>query len=319
MFEFIGGFRSAKHTLFPPAAQTPLDQACLISLCNTVPGQPHMLIAGADGTITPVTFPGRITGVTGIVIGADHLTVAIQSGGRSAIARLGPDFRTRKVTYPRGLSDTHGLVDAGYAIYAASTGTDGIVRLWPDLSRYEALHPFPTTGRDVHHINDICLHRGEIVFSMFGARRRHGLRNGAIMNLSDGSPYFDGLGDPHSVTSDGDNLYVLESPTGTLYRINDDGFEKVLSVQGYARGLCISPDRFIIGVSAPRAKSRLGPDRRKGRLLPDPALASPLARCGLYVCDRRTGLHSFIDLTAYGSEIYQVAVLPAHFATGGAE
>lgn len=140
MFEFIGGFRPAKHTLFPPATQTPLDQACLISLCNTVPGQPHMLIAGADGTITPVTFPGRISGATG----------------------------------------------------------------------------------------------------------------------------------------------------------------------------------FVIGVSAPRAKSRLGPDRRKGRLLPDPATASQFSRCGLYVCDRASGLHSFIDLTAYGSEIYQVALLPAQFNTGSA-
>ena len=314
MFEFIGGFRTARHPQRHPSPR--LEQACLISLCNTLPGQPHMLVVAADGTVTPITFDGRVTGATGFVVGTGQVTVAIQSNRRSAIARIDSRFRTRRIVYPAGLSDTHGLIDAGYALYAVSTGTDGVLRLWPDLSRYELLQPFPAAGQDAHHINDICRHRGDIVFSMFGARRRYGLRNGALMSLNDGSPYFDGLSDPHSVTSDGDSLYVLESPTGTLYRIGDEGFEKVLSVLGYARGLCITPNHFIVDISAQRGKSRLGGARRKERLLPDPEMASQVSRCGLYVCDRATGGHCFIDLMAYGSEIYQVAALPAHFAPG---
>ncbi|MSP95185.1 MAG: DUF4915 domain-containing protein [Alphaproteobacteria bacterium] len=119
-----------------------------------------------------------------------------------------------------------------------------------------------------------------------------------------------GLSMPHSPRWHAGRLWVLNSGTGELGRIDIAAgrFEPVCFCPGYLRGLSFIGEHFaLVGLSKPRE------DRALSGLALDEALSrhAIAPRCGVYIVDLKTGdvAHS-VTIEGIVGELYEVAVLP---------
>ena len=134
------------------------------------------------------------------------------------------------------------------------------------------------------------------------ASKPHG---GCIMELPSGRFVVRGLSMPHSPRVYGGLLWVLESGTGRLLRIDLDRgqSEAVADVPGFARGLAFIGDYAFIGLSKIRTTSAMD--------------GVPLAerrdelKCGVSVVDLRDGsVCAMLEFQSAVEEIFDVQLLP---------
>jgi len=173
-------------------------------------------------------------------------------------------------------------------------------------------------AEDRCHLNGVALAAGRPKYATcvsksdtFDAWRDHRDGGGAVIDVESGEIVCEGLSMPHSPRLRGEELWVLNSGTGELGRVDRGArkFEPLCFCPGYLRGLAFAGDRFaLVGLSKPRdTKTFLG--------LPlDHALAergiSP--RCGIYVIDLGTGavVHS-LNIEGVVTELYDVVAIPS--------
>ena len=137
-------------------------------------------------------------------------------------------------------------------------------------------------------------------------RRRDG---GVVMEVPTGRIVASGLSMPHSPRLHKGELWVLNSGTGFLGKIDlkTGKFEPVTFCAGYLRGLAFVGDYAVVGLSRPRH------DKTFGGLALDEELTKRggEARCGLQVIDLRTGdVVHWVRLEGMVSELYDVVSLP---------
>ena len=134
------------------------------------------------------------------------------------------------------------------------------------------------------------------------ASKPHG---GCIMELPSGRFVVRGLSMPHSPRLYGGRLWVLESGTGRLLRIDPDTGQSqpVADVPGFARGLAFIGDYAFIGLSKIRTTSAMD--------------GVPLAerrdelKCGVSVVDLRDGsICAMLEFESAVEEIFDVQLLP---------
>ncbi len=118
-----------------------------------------------------------------------------------------------------------------------------------------------------------------------------------------------GLSMPHSPRLYRGELWVLDSGTGRLGRVDRSRgtFEPLTFCAGYLRGLAFSGNYAVIGLSRPRH------DRTFDGLALDEELArrQTSAWCGLQVIDLTSGgVVEWLRLEGKVSELYDVVVLP---------
>jgi uncharacterized protein (TIGR03032 family) len=137
-------------------------------------------------------------------------------------------------------------------------------------------------------------------------RRRDG---GVIMEVPSGRIVATGLSMPHSPRYRKGELWVLNSGTGFLGKVDlkTGKFEPLTFCAGYLRGLAFAGDYAIVGLSRPRH------DKTFGGLALDEELTrrGGEARCGIQVIDLRSGdVVHWIRFEGMVSELYDVVVLP---------
>lgn len=138
-------------------------------------------------------------------------------------------------------------------------------------------------------------------------RRRDG---GCVIDVIENQVVAGGLSMPHSPRVYRDRLWLLNSGTGFLGRVDLTGgtFEPLTFCPGYLRGLAFVGDYAVVGLSGPRHDKKTF-----GGLALDEELAARGAepRCGLQVVDLRSGdvLH-WVRIEGLVSELYDVVVLP---------
>lgn len=182
--------------------------------------------------------------------------------------------------------------------------------LWrpPFLSKYAA--------EDRCHLNGLALENGRPryvtavsvsdVADGWRDRRRDG---GVLLEVPSGRTIVSGLSMPHSPRVYRDQLWVLNSGTGFLGKVDRDAgrFEPLTFCPGYLRGLTFVGDYAVVGLSRPRRDNTFG-----GLALEDELKtrgAEP--RCGIQVIDLRTGdVPHWARLEGMVTELYDVAVLP---------
>jgi uncharacterized protein (TIGR03032 family) len=178
--------------------------------------------------------------------------------------------------------------------------------------------PFVTqfAAEDRCHLNGLAMRDGQPAFvtavSTTDTRegwRAHRRDGGVIVAVPSGEIVARGFSMPHSPRLHGGRLFVLNSGAGEFGVVDPASgkFEPICFCPGYARGLAISGDFAVIGLSTCR-------EQRTFTGLPlDDALAARQAepRCGLQVVDLRTGetVHT-LTLTGVVRELYDVALLP---------
>jgi uncharacterized protein (TIGR03032 family) len=137
-------------------------------------------------------------------------------------------------------------------------------------------------------------------------RRRDG---GVILEVPTSKQVAGGLSMPHSPRLHNGELWVLNSGTGFLGKVDrkTGRFEPVTFCAGYLRGLAFVGNYAIVGLSRPRH------DKTFGGLALDEELVrrGAEARCGLQVIDLRNGdVVHWVRLEGMVSELYDVVVLP---------
>ena len=134
---------------------------------------------------------------------------------------------------------------------------------------------------------------------------------GVVIDVESGEIVCSGLSMPHSPRLHGGVLYVLNSGTGELGRVNLDAdpaeaFEPIAFCPGFVRGLGFANGHAIVGLSKPRYK-RFEGLALDGRL----AEADSEPWCGVQVIDLASGsVKQWFRIDGAIAELYDVTAVP---------
>ena len=254
-----------------------------------------------------------------------HLATRCQIWRFDDVLEPGEDYRgydrlyVPRVGYTTGAVDAHDVVVDGegrivfvntqWSCLATLSERYGFRPLWkpPFVS---ALEP-----QDRCHLNGLAMEDGRPryvtavsrsdVFEGWRERRRDG---GVVVDVPSGEIVASDLSMPHSPRLHRGELWLLNSGTGELGRIDraSGKFEPLTFGPGYLRGLAFHDRWAIIGMSKPRREKHF-----QGLELDDRLRAKDtVARCGLLVVDLETGqtVH-WLELHGVVVELYDVQVL----------
>jgi uncharacterized protein (TIGR03032 family) len=266
----------------------------------------------------------------GLAVAKDELWVAGGSQifrfqnamAESGPATTGPDaLYVPQVGYFTGDLDAHDIaitadgdavfVNTRFNCLATVSLTHSFRALWrpPFISKLAA--------EDRCHLNGLAVADGKAKYAScvsrsdtFDGWRDHREGGGLVVDIDTGEIVCEGLSMPHSPRMHAGNLWVLNSGTGELGKVNLSSrkFEPLCFCPGYLRGLAFAGDHFaLVGLSKPR-------DNKTFSGLPlDHALSQRdiAPRCGIYVIDLRTGdvVHS-LNIEGIVTELYDVALIP---------
>jgi hypothetical protein len=254
-----------------------------------------------------------VYGATGICRAARGFYVLLQIEHGSILVELDAAYRLRRAARLPGVIDPHSMVSWQDRLLAVSTGTNQVFAIdWP-LDRDPVVTVFfeQEPGADTLHMNSLQVFEDQVYLSMFGHKEALGASwrtatNGKVLNLTDGGTLVvDGLHHPHGLCVDRGELLCLVSMRGEVVRVKGGYGDERIALGGYVRGAASDADHLYVGVSIPRARSK----SRGTQEAADPAIARIGEGCGLHVFDKRTRQVEWLDLSPFGSELYDVAVL----------
>jgi uncharacterized protein (TIGR03032 family) len=225
-----------------------------------------------------------------------------------------------KVGYTTGDLDIHDIVveSDGRVVFVA-TGFGCLATLNERYSFTPLWRPAflsKLAAEDRCHLNGLAVEEGRCryvtavstsdVVDGWRDRRRDG---GVVLELPTSRVVTAGLSMPHSPRLHQGTLWVLNSGTGFLGKIDRERgqFEPVTFCPGYLRGLGFVGHYAVVGLSRPRH------DKTFDGLALDAELArrGGDARCGLQVIDLRTGdVVHWVRIEGLVSELYDVVILP---------
>ena len=226
-----------------------------------------------------------------------------------------------QTSYFTGDLDAHDVaVDGGGQVLFVNTRFNCLATV-SDTHSFRPLWKPPFISRlaaeDRCHLNGVALFEGRAKYAtcvsqsdVFDGWRDHRENGGIVIDVDSGEIVCSGLSMPHSPRWHDGQLWVLNSGSGALGRVDlgSRKFEAVSFCPGYLRGLAFIDKRYaLVGLSKPR-------ENRTFLGLPlDAALRERdiAARCGLYVVDITTGdiAHS-VTIEGIVSELYEVTVIP---------
>ncbi|MEM1399428.1 MAG: TIGR03032 family protein [Pseudomonadota bacterium] len=226
-----------------------------------------------------------------------------------------------RLGYTTGDIDIHdiGLDEAGepifvttaYSCLARPSTTHSCRPIWkpPFISKVAC--------EDRCHLNGLAMRDGKPRFvtalaatDVADGWRDHRQSGGLVIDVASNEVVCDGLSMPHSPRLRDDELWVLNSGTGDIGRVDQTrgAVEPVAWLPGYARGLAMI-DRFaVVGLSAPRD----GSDRFEGLALTD-RLAEKNTKpwCAVVIVDTQSGdMVHWLRFDGAVQELYDVVVLP---------
>lgn len=225
-----------------------------------------------------------------------------------------------KVGVTTGDLDVHDVaVETGGRVVFVATGFNCIGTTDERYSFAPVWRP-PFIGalvaEDRCHLNGLALEEGRCryVTAVSETDRRDGWREhrqdgGVVLEVPGGEVVARGFSMPHSPRVHRGELWVLNSGTGWLGRVDRRAgkFEPVAFCPGYLRGLAFVGDFAVAGLSQARERKTFGGLALDGEL----ARHGATAECGLRIIDLRTGaVAHWIRLEGMVSELYDVAVLP---------
>jgi uncharacterized protein (TIGR03032 family) len=224
-----------------------------------------------------------------------------------------------RIGYTTGDLDIHDIVveSSGRVVFVA-TGFNCLATLNERYSFTPLWRPAfvsKLAAEDRCHLNGLAMDDGRCRYVtavsttnvVDGWRDRRG-DGGVVLDIGAGTTVAEGLSMPHSPRVHQGRLWLLNSGTGFLGRLDGERFEPVTFCPGYLRGLAFVGDYAVVGLSRPRH------DKTFAGLALDEELArrGADARCGLQVIDLRSGdVVHWVRLEGMVSELYDVIVLPS--------
>ena len=242
-------------------------------------------------------------------------------------ARL-PDQRVEggyDAVYVPQLSHFTGDLD----VHDMAWGKDGLVfvnTLFGCLSTVSETHSFRPlwkpgflsrlAAEDRCHLNGLAMSQGKPAFvtavsatDVADGWREHRMNGGIVVDVASGEIACRGLSMPHSPRWHDGKLWLLNSGTGELGRVDMDAarFEPVAFCPGYLRGLAFVGRYAVVGLSEPRENRTFAGLALQDRLEREKVEA----RCGVMVIDTQSGdIVHWARIRGVVSELYDVITLP---------
>jgi hypothetical protein len=222
-------------------------------------------------------------GITGIAITKGELVIASQGGCISVLDR--DTFSLLYSHIPKIISNVHSILMHDGVLYLVATNLNAIAAWKMDRKGVTDKRIYwrkkDAYGWDIDHLNSICRYQGLMLVSGFGERDSSlwsSARKGFILDTGSGEVIYEGLCQPHSLTSCGDSLLLCESAKA---RVVDPVRGKSATLDGYVRGLC----RGGKGLYAAGSKGRTI-SRSTGLMVTNPdEEGDPSGRSAIYLLD----------------------------------
>lgn len=225
-----------------------------------------------------------------------------------------------KASHVTGDIDCHEMaVDGDGRLVFVNTLFNCLSYLSRDYSFHPAWKPGFVSGyvpEDRCHLNGIALHEGRpaYVTAVSKSDTADGWRDqrndgGVVIDVRSGEIVCDGMSMPHSPRMHGRTLWVQDSGTGYLGRVDlkSGTFEPVVMCPGFLRGMTIVGNFAVACISK----------GRDGKTFGDLALDKTLrdretdARCGMVVIELTSGnIMHWLRLEGAVEELFGVAALP---------
>jgi uncharacterized protein (TIGR03032 family) len=262
----------------------------------------------------------------GLAVGAGR--IALGTRDRVWLFRDAPDLAPRVA--PAGAHDAcylprschvtgdvgvHEMAWAGDELWLVNTRFSCLCTTHPDYSFVPRWRPpFITSlaAEDRCHLNGLALVDGQPRYvtalgetDTAGGWRAHKPHGGCVMDVRHGATICRGLSMPHSPRWHDGRLWVLESGTGGVLRVDPATGRRdtIVTLPGFARGLALAGPYAFVGLSKIRATSAMDG-------VPLAARREQL-QCGVSVVDLRTGrVAASLDFQSAVEEIFDVQLLP---------
>ena len=171
-------------------------------------------------------------------------------------------------------------------------------------------------AEDRCHLNGLAMRDGKAAFATAVSEtdvadgwREHRRDGGCVIDIAADAVVARGLSMPHSPRWHDGRLWLHNSGTGEFGFLDLDSgrFEPLCFCPGYLRGLAMSGDFAVMGLSKPRENRTF-----TGLALDDALTARNVeARCALHVVDLRTGdVVHWLRLEGLVHELYDLVVMP---------
>lgn len=273
-----------------------------------------------------IQLPRDFTRPMGLIAEADRMAVAT----RDEIVILGdarglaPHYPGNSGVYDHLLTpraslytspiDTHDLAWSGDVLYGVNTRFSCLCTFGDRYSFVPVWQPGFITDlmpEDRCHLNGVAMDQGAPAFvTALGTtntpRGWHDGRatGGVLMHVPSSEVVLDGLSMPHSPRLIDGQLFVLNSGTGELLKVDPErgNFDVLCSLPGFARGLARLGDYLVVGLSTLRDKKSFG-----GLPLGDQA---DDLKCGVALVNAKSGeLAALFYYETDCEELYDVQVL----------
>jgi uncharacterized protein (TIGR03032 family) len=132
---------------------------------------------------------------------------------------------------------------------------------------------------------------------------------GVVLSVPTGDVVVSGLSMPHSPVFHGDRLLLCNGGTGELGLVDVErgGFEPILALPGFTRGLAVHGRFAVVGTSRRKWDETFGDVALEERL----TSSGTAARCGVHIVDLDTGrADHWLFIEGVGPDVGDVAVLP---------
>lgn len=257
-----------------------------------------------------VMDPRRDLGIAGLAVGeAGELYLAVQSS-EPRLLQLDSELRPVRSVPLWGAQEPVALSVAGTTVYLASPGRSTLYAI--DMAADAGLREVDSlkneAGAPIHPTGIAANPSGLFVCGLAAGAADTGQAGGLLVEAHSGRALMSDLHDPHSVAIHDGVVNVLSSGSGEYCRRGDDGRARRHAIGGYLRGLCVEDERILIGRSTGRAAARVPASPSA------PTAANPqdlwLQRSAILVISPATRAMEAIDVTLFGSEIFDIVKLP---------
>jgi hypothetical protein len=245
---------------------------------------------------------------TGLARGDGKIFVAYMSESKFKLSVL--EEKSLSVLYNFDFpssQDVHSMLyDKGY-LYTVSTGTDELIRYKVDKSTLkspEVVWKASDDKKENHHINSIYKFKGDILLSGFGKSKMDNVwrtaYDGIIFNVTKGIILKDKVYQPHSVSSNGEEVFYCESGYGRFSSLS----KTVKTLDGYTRGVQFETKENIFVATS------IGRSKKKSNTIYNPAdYGKKKGKCGIYNLNAKGKVVQYLDFGWFANEIYDLLLI----------
>ncbi|WP_218079260.1 TIGR03032 family protein [Anthocerotibacter panamensis] len=223
------------------------------------------------------------------------------------------DLYVSQFAYFTGDIAVHDVGLMGDTVVAVSSTFNGLVAMSTDYSFIPIWKPHfisALCSEDRCHLNGVAFVDGSPRYvtaiastDQEGAWREHKTDGGIVMDVATNQVICRGLAMPHSPRVYEEDLWVLSSGTGELGVVNSLGFQPMIYLPGFLRGLAFYGPYAFVGLSKIREKKIFGD-------LPIEEKVNDL-RCSVEVVNIHTGLwEGSLRFHKEVEELYDIQIIP---------